>query len=91
MIKISVLVFLAIEIIILIVLKIKFWSNFDFGYFSMLIFMMLNIMMISIRVFVIDSTTKPKNDPGIFIWWCCCLKLGQRGTYSENYRLKVIH
>ena len=46
--------------------------------------------MIMIRVFIIDSTTIPKNDPGIVIYWLCCLKFGQRGKYSEEYKMKQV-
>ena len=84
------LIFLAAEIILLIILNQRYWQNFVFGKVSMLIFMILNVMMISIRVFIIDSNITPKHDPGITIYWCCCLKFGRRGKYSEDYRRKVI-
>lgn len=43
-----------------------------------------------IRVFIVDSKIIPKNDPGIKIWWLCCIKFGQKGKHSEEYKIKKV-
>jgi len=27
---------------------------------------------------------RPTHDPGITIWWLCCIKLGQTGKYAKS-------
>jgi len=51
-------------------------KDFLFGRMSVGIFAMVNISLIMVRVFIVDSTVTPKNDPGITIYWMCCLKFG---------------
>ena len=76
-----------IEIVFLILLQVFYCSNFPFGLISTLIFVVLNLSMLFIRVFVVDATIIPKNDPGITIYWLCCLRFGQRGKYTEKYKI----
>ena len=30
----------------------------------------------------------PKNDPGIIIWWLCCIRVGGKGKFSYEYDSK---
>ena len=48
-------------------------------------YIIINTCMMFIRVFIIDSTIAPKNDPGIKIWWLCNLRFGQKGIYKDKY------
>ena len=46
---------------------------------------MLNMVLITIRMVIIDNPIVPKHDPGIMVWWLFCIKFGQRGRYTENH------
>ena len=46
--------------------------------------------MIMVRVYIVDSKIVPKNDPGITIYWMCCLKFGQRGKFTEEYKINKV-
>ena len=42
----------------------------------------MSIIMVLINV--IYHTWKPDNDPGLFIWYLCCLRVGQTGKYNKR-------
>ena len=43
------------------------------------------MVMIAIRMVIIENYLLPMHDPGITVWWLCCInKFGQKGKYSEK-------
>mgnify|MGYP006121657475 CR=1 FL=1 len=83
-------IFAVLEIVSLTLVTYYWCRNFFFGKAMVALFAVINVSMIMVRVFIIDSTTIPKNDPGIVIYWLCCLRFGQRGKYSEEYKMKQV-
>ena len=56
---------------------IKFYSKkFEFGLSLAILFSLINVCYLMIYTYIINSYNKPKNDPGIVIWWMCCVRVG---------------
>jgi hypothetical protein len=36
------------------------------------------------------AVIRPVNDPGITIWWLCCIKFGQTGKFNREFREKEL-
>jgi len=83
-IKLCALIFCVLQVVFLLVLGFTRLKHYLFGWVYTIIIILLNINFVMIRIYVIDNTIAPKNDPGITIWWLCCITFGQKGTYSER-------
>ena len=83
-------ILLVLQSLMLITLKYIYWNDFLFGQVSTAIFIIINATIVSIRVFIIESNIHTKNDIGIKIWWLCCLRFGQKGVYTEGYKVQQI-
>ena len=79
-----------IQIIFFLGVSIFVLKDYLFGLFCSLIFVFVNINCIMIRIHIIDNPIAPRNDPGITIWWLCCLKFGQKGKYLEKSKIREI-
>jgi len=61
-------------------------NGFDLGISLFVLVLCLNISGGLIYLNVLRAVFRPKNDPGISIWWLCCIKLGRTGTYLDEDR-----
>ena len=53
-----------------------------------MVIFMINTLFLMLNVFIIESMVTPKNDPGIIIWWLCCIRVGGKGKFSYEYDSK---
>jgi len=65
-----------IQLFIMFFYFVYYFTSFDFGKELILIVIMLNSCLFTIRNFVVLDIHAPVNDPGIIVWWMCCLRLG---------------
>ena len=48
---------------------------------------MVNLSLLLVYGNIKQSMYKPKHDPGILIWWFCCIRIGAKGKFtSKHYR-----
>ena len=90
MIKLAAFIFLVLQVAFLMFLGATTLKDYLFGWAYTIIIILININFVFIRIYVIDNTIAPKNDPGITIWWLCCIKFGQKGSYSEKNKNNMI-
>lgn len=70
---------------LLVVAFIKFYSKkFQLGLSIAILFSLMNICYLLIYSNIIHNWNKPSNDPGIVIWWMCCLRLGQSRKFDQK-------
>ena len=50
-----------------------------------MVIFIINTLFLMIYVFIVKSMVTPKNDPGIIIWWLCCIRIGGKGKFSQEY------
>ena len=77
-----------IQIFILFFFYNYYFDSFDFGKELTVLVIMFNSCMFVIRNFVVLDLYAPPNDPGIVIWWLCCLRIGQKGSFTEKAEKK---
>ena len=52
---------------------------------SIFIFIVLiNTSLALVRLNFIDTFVRPTNDPGIIIWWLCCIRFGHKGKFKTR-------
>ena len=66
----------------------QYYSNFEFGLFMCFIILTINSMG-ALIYYEVNPIVKLKNDPGIIIWWMCCLRFGQKGKYNKEYLNRI--
>jgi len=65
-------------------------NEFHLGISLSVLVLLLNINGGLIYLNVLRAVFRPKNDPGITIWWLCCIKIGRTGTYlEEDKKIKI--
>ena len=62
----------------------EFFRWFDVGVCLALFIFMIHLSFAVIYVNILNNYLRPQNDPGILIWWLCCLRLGQTGKYAPK-------
>ena len=83
---ISIFVLTLFQISIMLFLSLVYFRNFLFGRVLTLVIIMINTMILLIRINIVEHINNPKNDPGIIIWWLCCLSIGQKGKFTKQSR-----
>jgi hypothetical protein len=63
-------------------------KGFDFGIALFLLVIMLNVGGGLIYLNVLRAVFRPKDDPGILIWWLCCIRIGSRGENAQKSKTK---
>ena len=74
---------LALHIAILIYLILQFSRGFQLAINAMITLFWVNFSIGMIFFNIILSFYRPSNDPGIRVWWLCCIRLGQTGKYAR--------
>ena len=64
-------------------------KDLTFAKFIIIIMTIMNVQTYLIRKYIKDADLKPKNDPGIVIWWMCCLRQGQSSSFESQAALKT--
>ena len=85
-IRIAVITTISVEVFVLIV----FFSvskGYPLGISIACFLLLLNICAIMIYLTVHDSGIN--NDPGIVIWWLCCIRIGKKATAQVNPNIQI--
>jgi hypothetical protein len=59
-------------------------NNYMFGYYTQIILILTFNGGLFIYFFAYKSNYKPKMDPGVFIWYLCCIRIGQSKLYQNK-------
>ena len=73
-------IILAILVVLQLILFVILWYYFSRGYImgtlSLALLTIIYMSIFLIRFNVVKQVMKPENDPGIVIWYFCCLRVG---------------
>ena len=74
--------FTIVQIMFLVFFLFYFSQTFVCGQTLCVIIMLVNWSAYMVHANIINSYVKPKNDPGILIWWLCCVRIG----FSKSWK-----
>lgn len=81
-------IWFAISNVMLMILFIPLWyylgRGFLLGSLSLVLMAIITFSIFLIRFNIITHPNKPQNDPGLVVWYFCCLRVGQSGKYSPK-------
>lgn len=86
MIKVGTYIFFGVELGFLAVFFTLSYKEFFFGTMLCILLNMVNFCVFMIYKAIVNPVVKPFNDPGILVWWLCCIRLG----HSKKYRKKPV-
>ena len=66
----------------------SYFNKFKFGISLALLVFFMNGLGGLVYLNVYKAVFRPKNDPGIMIWWLCCIKLGRTGNQLKEKKKK---
>jgi hypothetical protein len=70
---------LAIQIVIIIYfLMLDNFRGYPLGSCLVIYLTLINFTAVMVYVNIIKSVYRPSNDPGILIWWLCCVNIGKK-------------
>ena len=72
-----------LHIAILFYMNLVFMRKFQLAMNAMITLFWVNFSIGMIYFNIILSVYRPSNDPGIKVWWLCCIRLGQTGKYAR--------
>ena len=84
------MILFSLHLVVLLWIVFQHFNNFPFGISLFFIIFMINGCAGLIYLNVHKAVIRPVNDPGITIWWLCCIKFGQTGKFSREFREKEI-
>ena len=58
------------------ILQFTVFDHFVFQNEMLVFIFLINMVMLAIRMVIIDNYLVPMHDPGITVWWLCCIKFG---------------
>lgn len=62
--------------------------GFAFGLQLCFLFMLFNLCIYLISQYIWNPVIKPKKDPGLIVWWMCCLRVGHTKEYTKSLKRK---
>jgi hypothetical protein len=79
--KIGTWIFLVAQLAFLIFFWVVSIDSYKFGAYLCALLFMLNCLIFLISLTITNAIIKPKRDPGIVIWWLCCLRVGNSKSF----------
>lgn len=77
MVKMSTYMFFGVELGFMAFFFTLSYKEFYFGTMLCILLNIINFCVFMIIRAVIKPVVKPINDPGILVWWMCCIRFGQ--------------
>lgn len=77
-----------IQILVVISIDLTFYYAFQFGLSVSIFILMINFCITMIYLNIHKAIVRPKDDPGMMIWWWCCLRIGRTGKYAKKKKQK---
>jgi len=71
-------------------LFVNYMQGFNLGVYLFILVFLLNFTVGIVYINVHRAVFRPKNDPGLKIWWLCCIRVGMTGKFlKENTKKKI--
>lgn len=75
---------MGLQLLFLIFFAMLSYKQLPFGTLACIIMNWFNICGYLVWKYVINPPMKPINDPGIVIWWLCCLRVGHTKKFQRS-------
>ena len=73
-----------LQMVVFVSLQLTLFKGFDFGGLMVIFMILINTSLAMVKINVVDCIIRPQNDPGILVWWLCCIRFGNKGKFKTE-------